>query len=276
MRYDYIVAVGVALMVVGGVIVAVGEAKVDVASRASYIYIPRYEVERPGTYWMNTTNDVSTYIGWASLRGGTASLFLPSSFPSNCEGAKVFELKARGSIAAGKPGYLVVRVTATLADNETARVVEYRVNITPPPRQAAPTGTVIVPLVANGSETIGYIASRPGAREAEIVIPLMRGEVPPTTRIVTVEFNSSLPGKLQVELTTGYACEGYHRVGSPFLVPAGYEVQQITTPSKISINTATLRAGTALIALGNAVAILGVYGKLSHRGEGERRGPEAR
>ena len=39
MRYDYIVAVGVALMAVGGVIVAVGEAKVDVASRrATYTF----------------------------------------------------------------------------------------------------------------------------------------------------------------------------------------------------------------------------------------------
>ena len=275
MRYGIVVAIGVALMVVGGAIVAVGDVRVDTASRASYVYIPRYVVERPGTYWMNTTNEVSTYIGWASLKGGTASLYLPSSFPSNCEGSKVFELRARGSLAAGGPGYLVIRVAVTLANNETVGVLEYRVNVTPPPQQAAPEGTVITPLIANGSEAIGYIASGPGGGRAEVVIPLIRGEVPPNTKVVAVSFNGNLEGRLRVELAGGYACEGYHHVDSPFLVPAGYEVQQITTPSNVSINTAALRAGAALIALGNAVAILGIYGELTRREGGGQEGPAA-
>ncbi|MEB3799209.1 MAG: hypothetical protein LRS45_02625 [Desulfurococcales archaeon] len=43
-------------------------------------------------------------------------------------------------------------------------------------------GMVIVPLIANHTETIGYISGQPGEEEARIVISLLKGVIPAETK----------------------------------------------------------------------------------------------
>ena len=75
-------------------------------------------------------------------------------------------MEAEGSIDASKPGYHVITVTARLNDNRSVTVVVYNVNVEPLPKRAPAMGMVIVPLIENHTETIGYISGQPGEEEA--------------------------------------------------------------------------------------------------------------
>lgn len=173
-----------------------------------------------------------------SSKPSSASLYLPPSLRSGySEGSRIFEMEAEGSIKASRPGHLVVTVAARLKDNQSITIAVYNVNIEPLPKQAPATGMVIMPLIANHTETIGYISGQPGGEEAKIVIPLLKGEIPVETKGLIVSFTSNPTGELQVKLDGGDLCENMYRVNSPFLVPAGYEVQQITTPTAVRADT---------------------------------------
>ncbi len=274
-RCDYIVAVGVVLLVVGGVIVGVGDVRVKIVAQDNYIFIPRYGMRPPGSYIMNTSRVVAGYNGRLDLSGGLseASLLLPAPSLSNCsEAARVFELVGEGRVDAGKPGYIVVEVTAVLGDNQNITVVKYRVNVNPISEQvASSSGMVTLPLTADHAGVIGYVSGYPGDKVVKVVILPVRGEIPPNARVLTSRFGGNLSGELQVRLTASDVCEKFYHVDSPFLAPAGFDVQQITTPSAILIDTTMLRVGVALMVFGNAVALLGIYGRISRScGEDKR------
>ena len=279
MRYGYLVAMGLILMAIGGILLGVSGVKVKTMTQSYYIYIPRYETEPPGSYFMNTTDMVSEYTGKVVLsnKPSTASLDLPPSLRPGCnDGSRIFEMKAEGSIKADKPGHLVVTVTARLKDNRSITIAVYNVNIEPLPKQAPATGMITMPLIANHTETIGYISGQPGGEEAWIVIPLLKREIPVETKGLIVSFTSNLTGELQVKLDGGDLCENMYRVNSPFLVPAGYEVQRITTPTAVQADTSMLRTGMALVVFGNIIAIIGIYGEISRkRGEDSRESLES-
>ncbi|MEB3799208.1 MAG: hypothetical protein LRS45_02620 [Desulfurococcales archaeon] len=81
---------------------------------------------------MNTTNMITGYIGKVVLNNkpSYASLYLPPSLRPSCSiGTRIFEVEAEGSIDAGKPGYLVITVTARLNDNRSVTIVVYNVDI---------------------------------------------------------------------------------------------------------------------------------------------------
>lgn len=166
-------------------------------------------------------------------------------------------MEAEGSIEAIKPGYLVVTVTAILKDNRSVTIAVYNMNVEPLPRETTAMGMVVVPLIANHTETIGYISGQPGGERAKIVIPLLKGEIPVETKGLIVRFDSNLTGELQVKLDGGDLCENMYRVNSPFLVPAGYEVQRITMPTAVRVDMSMLRTGMTLVVFGNMIAMLG-------------------
>ena len=127
---------------------------------------------------MNTTNMITEYTGKVVLNNKPSYVSLslpPSPRPSCSGGTRIFEMEAEGSIEANKPGYLVITVTARLNDNRIVTIAVYNVNVEPPPRETAAMGMVVVSLIANHTETIGYISGQPGRERTKIVIPLLKG-----------------------------------------------------------------------------------------------------
>ena len=251
---DLLLAAGVLLILAGALLVATWSPEPRLVTGAQPVHIPRLEIRGPGVLELNTTRYPASYEGYGETGEGpvVASLYLPPPYRECGDVERYLEYHV-GGVLGGGGAPLTVAVEALLANGSRVTVQEYTLEVPRLPG-TGPYATA-TPLLLDG-KTIGTAQLSDGGVEVRLVDEV---PVPLEAKAVNLTVETSIPGNVTVNVRVKDVCHNTYVMDKPYLAPAGYETVWIRYPTGVELDTTGLSTGIALIAVGNMLALLGVY-----------------
>ncbi len=248
---------GVALIVLGGVVAASWEPRVDFTLASEPISIPKLEVREPGVVEFNSTSYPASVRVWGdpSREPVEASLHLTPPKDDCDRLVRFIEYSVAGTVANGE-ATLTIRLDAVYPNGTRGVVREYAFNI---PRLGGGYATATPLLASPGIEGSAILAD-----EDRMRIELWgEDRIPPEAEAAVLRVELPLQGNITVGMRLKDVCTRAYNVDTPFLAPAGSEIAWVKYPVDARVDTGPPKIGVALMALGNALALLGIYQQLA-------------
>ena len=178
---------------------------------------------------------------------------------------RTVEYSVMGTVANGE-ATLAIRLEAVYPNGTRSVVREYTFNL---PRLGGGYATA-TPLLAS----LGVKGSAILTDDDKMRIELWgEDRIPLEAEAAVLTVELPLQGNITVNVREKDVCTRAYNVETPFLAPAGNEIAWVKYPVDARVDTGPLKIGVALMALGNALALLGIYQQLASSGNPKESSP---
>jgi len=271
-----LLAAGLILLVAGGVLALVSHLRIETTTYT--VSIPYYDFERkmPGNYTETTVIDLGTASGTVILGGGPHTRTeTVDSRPEYCEkGTRKLVLTIEGTVE-NTTGNLYLSITAHRANGETITIADYSYTLHElSARPTTQTTTSGVAIIIPTNTVYTFTPSGEGLLQAELIglpgsegyirieIPQRVIEIPDDVDSVTLSMSSDLQGEVHYSLSVIDVCNITYTLEEAHLEPQP-KFYYIDLPSPRGVDAGYLNISIAMIAVGNVLALLGLYLRLS-------------